>query len=354
MTRPLAGLVVLLLAACGVPARSPLSSTASGSSHAEVTNTQQSGCRLPIGISWGAPAVTPGSVLSGFLAYPGGSFTPDPSSNPIGSPYHGPNESVGSPSMPSYDWQTRRWLPVPTALISPDGATYAYTELTYSAALPTAASGPRFSAPTGTAVHVVDVAAATDHVILTTKSWWAAVGYSGGLLYLIDAGPEVNPDGSLFTLDVATGAIQEVAPPAAAGSAASPIQWTVIGSDAAWGTDPDGHLARLDLRTKNVSIWLSNSGGLWLITLDQQGRPIVNGAGVGASVFGARLVTAPGQTVEIANTTLSVEDVIADTHGIWLLSGNDVYLWAPSAGLTLIGLAAVQTNQIAGLAGHCQ
>ena len=352
MPRSVAGFLVLLLAAaCGTQLHSQSSSSARRGTPAVVATEQESACRLPIGISWSAPAVTPGSPPSGFLAYPGGSFTPDSSSNPAHSPYRGPNTwVVGLPYVPSYDRPARQWLPVPPALISPDGATYTFTEQIYPPALPSAASAPRFAAPTGTHIHIVDVASAADRVILNARSNWAAIGYSGESVYLIDAQAEAAPDSSLYALDVSTGAIQELEAPLAAGSPASPIEWTVIGSGAAWGTDLDGRLARLDFQTRRVSLWLSNSGTIRLIGLDEHGMPIVSG-----NPFGARLVTAPDQTVEIADATVSVDDVIADTHGIWVLSGGrNVYLWTSGAGLSLIGSAVVQADQIARLAGPCQ
>lgn len=349
MTRQLTWMVVGLLAGCSTQVPPGSSSPEQNGTPTAVATRHQAACRLPIGIAWGAPAVTQGSPLSGFLAYPSGSFTPDPSSDHAQSPYHGPNIGViGSLGVPSYDWPARRWLPIPRALISPDGATYAYTELTFPPAPPTAASGPRFAPPTGTRIHIVDVASTNDHVVLDTTSRWAAVRYSGEWLYLIDAQPEAGPDGSLYALHVSTGEIQVLAAPAASG-ASSPIEWTVIGSDAAWGSDQYGRLARLDFGTKNSSYWLTNAGTFQLIGLDEQGMPILSG-----DPFGARLVTAPDQTVEIADTSIWVNDAIADGHGIWLLSDPKVYLWTPGAGLNPVGPGVVQANQTGSLAGPCQ
>jgi hypothetical protein len=314
-------LAVLFLAACGNAGGTVVQSQSSAP-------RQAASCKLPIGIG-GAPEPR----LSGFVAYPSGSFTQDPASDPTRTPYRGPNNSVIGPlGVPSYDWAAGRWLPVPRALVAPDGATYAYSELVGSSALPAPASGPRMFVPIGTRIHVVDVASAADHVILDSNTWWATVAYTGSQVYLIHAGPEESPDGGLFSVDVSTSAIRELVAPLPAGSADSPVAWTVIGADGAWGTDEDGRLFQFNFTTEAVSLWLTlSNSNLTLIGLNLQGSPIVSG-----DPSGAWLVTAPQQRVQIADGSVSVDDAIADSHGIWVLSYEDVvYLWTSGAGATL-------------------
>jgi hypothetical protein len=204
-------------------------------------------------------------------------------------------------------------------------------------------------APTGTRIHIVDVASTADQIILDTNTKWATVGYTGKQVYLIHAQPEAAPDGGLFALDVSSAAIKELASPLASGSEASPIAWTVIGSDAAWGTDLDGRLARFDFLTKTASIWLTRPGRTRVIALDRKGMPIVTG-----DPFGASLVTAPQQEVKIADESTSIDDARGDAYGIWLLTGQNVYLWSPGATLKLVSSSVSRTGMSSSLAGPCR
>src|SRR3981081_2584034 len=101
---PWPAVALLVLSSCGPVTSAPVDSPGPSDTQA-VTKP----CKLPVGIGRGT---------SGFVAYPAGSFTPDPSSDISGSPYRGPNAtSVGGLGAPSYDWSARRWLPVKPALI---------------------------------------------------------------------------------------------------------------------------------------------------------------------------------------------------------------------------------------------
>ena len=343
MTRPLALLALVLLAGCA-NASTPGGSVASHVRSPSLPPVQVGPCRLPIGVGG-----DPQTLLSGFLAYPGGSFTRDPSSDPRLSPYRGPNISVTSPlDVPSYDWAFHRWLPVPRALVASDGATYTYSELVGPPPPPTPASGPRFG-PFRSHIHIVDVASTVDRVVLDSDTGWAAVGYSGVLVYVVHAAPEETPDGGLYALDVVTGEIRQLASPVAAGSSASPISWRVIGSDAAWGTDQDGGLFRLDLKTGAASLWFRGPNGpLQVVALDLQGRPIVAG-----DPFGAWLAVAPQETVQIVDASRWVEDAMADAHGIWVLSPPSVDLWVQGKALEEVSSEIPQGGASTIFGGAC-
>ena len=333
--RQLASLV-LLLAACGPATASPTPSA--------VVSNQHLPCKLAFGINGG---------LSGFVAYPGGDFTPDPSSDLTHSPYRGANASVIGYG-PAYDAAMRRWLPVPRALVSPDGGTYAYGELLYPPAPPSPASGPRMVAPAGTRIHIVDVASAADRVVLDSHEFWTAVAYSGNHVYLIHGCPECGSgDGGLWTVDASSGVIEQVA----AADASTQYMWTVVGTAAAWATDPHGGLARLDLATSTVSVWSGvASKMLRPIGLDSRGLPIAEGEAnysiAGSFRGGAWLVRGPQDAVQIAPGDLFVDEAVSDSHGVWLLSFNDIYLWNAGSGLDRVGAVPASTSAKS-LAGPC-
>jgi len=306
----------------------------------------KSPCKLPLGIGRGQ---------SGFIAYPSGQFAPDLSSDQASSPYHGPNSSsVGGLGVPTYDSAAARWLPVSRALVSPDGATYAYSELVFPPVGPTPINGPG-PGPTGSRIHVVTVASAADHVAVDSPALWEAVAYTGRQIYLIQACLECGTHASgLWVLDTTTGALNQLVAP----DEHVPIIWAVIGPDAAWATDPTGGLARFDFANRSVAVWFTVPGkSLRPIGLDANGLPIAVGdadySAVGSSGGGAWLVTGPEQALQLAPESEMIDGAIADTHGIWLLSfNNDVYLWTSDGELTQISALSGLGDR--GLAGPCQ
>jgi hypothetical protein len=359
LQRLVPAVALIVLSACGPETSAPSSATPS---HAvvvvsAVSPTSQTVtktlCKLPVGIGRGT---------SGFVDYPGGSFAPDQSSDLSSSPYHGSNAtSVGGLGVPSYDWSARRWLPVRPAMISPDGASYAYSEMIFPPAGPTPQNGPG-PGPTGSKVHVVSVGAAADRVLLDSRSLWEAVAYTGRQIYLIKPCFEGcgADSGGLWTLDASTGKIDELVAPDAPvpfnpSVGLSQHIWAVIGSDAAWTTDPHGGLARLDLASKAVSVWFTVQGKfLRPIGLDARGFPIAEGEAdysvAGSSRGGAWLVTASQQALRLAPDSTMIDDAVADSYGTWLLTFDKIYRWEGGQ-LTQI---AVLPQGDRGLAGHCQ
>ena len=343
-------IAVIVLSSCGPVASAP-AQTATATRTAVVTVGPKTPCKLPVGIERGP---------SGFADYPGGSFAPDPASDLSSSPYHGSNAtSVGGVGGPSYDWSAGRWLPVPPRLIAPDGASYAYSEMIFPPVGPTPQNGPG-PGPMGSKVHVVNVGIASDRVLLDTQTLWEAVAYSGLHIYLIKpclggCGPG---SGGLWTLDASTGHLDElVAPEAPApvnpSAGISQRLWAVIGSDAAWATDPLGGLARFDFATKAVSVWFTVPGkSLRPIGLDARGFPIAEGDAdfsvAGSSRGGAWVVTAPQQAVRIAPDSTMIDDALADSHGTWLLSFDRLYLWEGSRLTQIVTLPGQGARALAG------
>src|SRR5207237_9955045 len=86
-------------------------------------------------------------TLGGFVSFPKGEFTPDPSSNKItmrGPAHHPPGVS--------YDRAYARWVPASLALISSNGSHYAYVDENW-------------------AVHDVGIADGSDRVVRPSGPW---------------------------------------------------------------------------------------------------------------------------------------------------------------------------------------
>jgi len=164
MRRLVATSLLVLLTSCGpaASAQATPKSTVSPSSPSPAPlvselPTARIDCKLPIGN---------GKSISGFITYPDGTFTPDPTSDPATNPYHGPNSSsIGWSFTPAYDWPADRWLPIPQPFLSPDGGTHAYDEQVYPPVGPTPINGPG-PGRIATRIHVVDVATNKDRTLI--------------------------------------------------------------------------------------------------------------------------------------------------------------------------------------------
>jgi hypothetical protein len=359
MRRLVAAAALVLVTSCGPAASATATPKSSVSSPTPASTPAGSGlptarihCRLPIGN---------GRSIGGFITYPEGTFTPDPTSDPATIAYLGPNSSSISWSFPpTYDWPAARWLPIPRPLLAPDGAAYAYAEQVYAPVGPTPVNGPG-PGPIGTRVHVVEVATNKNRILIDGPTFWSVVAYRNHVVYMIHPCYEGcgADSGGLWTLDPATGAIQQiVAPdpdPFNPSAGISQHLWTLIGSDAAWAGDPkSGGLARLDLAARSVTIWFTVAAkSLDPAGLDQVGHPIVRGepnySVPGSTGGGAWIVTAPGVATRIASDDRFVTGAIADNHGIWLTGAGSLYLvTADSQTSDVGGLPAGTERNVAG------
>ena len=299
-------------------------------------------CKLPIGIMGG---------VSGFMSYPDGAFTADPTSDLSHSAYHGSNaSSIGF--GPVFDRKHDRWLPVPRPLVAPDGATYVYAELVFPPP-PSPQTGP--IGPGGSRLHVVDVASASDRVVLDTHEFWEALAYTGSRVFLSRPCIECGlGDRGLWTFDVATSEIRQLTAAADDGSSS----WRLIATNAAWSADANGGLTRLDLKTGTQATWLLVPGKLlWPIGVDAAGSTIVEGEAdynvPGATRGGAWLVRGPDDSVQIAPDSMLIDDAVGDGRGIWLLSLGTVYLWRAGHDLTQVGVIP-PTTAASSLGGPCR
>src|SRR5229473_1856304 len=173
MRRVVAASVLVLLTACGPAASATPTPKSMVSSHSPSSTplaselpTARIHCKLPIGN---------GRSISGFITYPDGTFTPDPTSDPATMTYLGPKSSSISWSFPpTYDWPAARWLPISRPLLSPDGGSYAYDERVFAPIGPTPINGPG-PGPIGTRIHIVDVATNKNRTLIDGSTLWSVV-----------------------------------------------------------------------------------------------------------------------------------------------------------------------------------
>jgi hypothetical protein len=280
-------------------------------------------CRLPI-FNGG-----PGS--GGFLVFPDRSFIGDPRSGvTVPSPSPGATPPAQGPYGPqgffglSYDRAAARWVPVPRNWITPDGKRYAYSGY-----------------PEG--VYVVDVAANTQTEIGDGRRWQVLDAEAEGV-YASEAG-NAGPVAGLWLLPFA----------------GSPTQltisgyWNSVGGGAAYGTEtsslPNGVptlIDRLDLKTHVQQHWFQVVGATSSpFGFDAFGHPIymVQGFAPNSTTAELWLVTGLGTAEVIAYNNNFSGPPVADSHGIWLMNWQSIYLFVPGRGMFL---AANVGGQLAG------
>jgi hypothetical protein len=245
-------------------------------------------CSLPMDKGTGA-----------FLDVPaGGGDTVDPSTDDPTSNVNLPNGEARVAL--SYSWAFHRWLPVPSKWVVPDGAHYAYTD-----------SQAR--------VHLVDISGGSDQIVATGATWGLyGVGVDWIYVGQRDASRQPSLSG-LWRIPMTGGTPQKLA---------SQGTWLGIGQDAAWsmvqnGPPPSGWtipensfgtvLQRVDLNTGAIMTWYTSStGGYRVGTVDTAGRPVL----VGVSTA-PQLLIVTGAGAADSYSSLTVSDVMADTHGVW-------------------------------------
>jgi hypothetical protein len=247
-------------------------------------------CQLPVF------AGGPGS--GGFLAFPGGAFIADPTSNvtvPPTSPGATPTPQNG-PGYPgfaglSYDHQYSRWLPVPTNQVSPDGSRYAYT------------------VPDG--IYVVNVANNTQSELGAGHAW-SLVGVQSDSVYAGDANA-----GGLWQLPI-SGSPRQITKTG---------YWRAASSAVAYGTPTSAVPPGVTNSTILAVTYFNPSvTELWVASGPTSASPIAGFTSTQYGSFGFSSYNLP----------------VADSHGVWLAGnyavqyGNQttgVALYVPGAGL---------------------
>jgi hypothetical protein len=295
-------------------------------------------CRLPV------YAGQPGS--GGFVVFPGSTFiadpgsavalpSPSPGSTPVpqGGPGYGPG--YGSPGL-SYDRAYKKWLPVPSNWVSPDGNHYAYIS---------------------DGIYAVNVADGKQ-IELREGRTWTIVGVQNIGVYAGD-----QSVGGLWLFPF-SGTPRQIT---------TGGYWQAATSTAAYGTPtsavPQGAssgILRLDLATGKSSEWFARPDTQSSVTgFDQKGEPIINVRflnGTGSEIW---IVTGANSGSPISGFVTSYTSYgfnswstpIADSHGIWFAGNYSVpYNNGSASGLALYvpGSGFYWMSGISGqLAGGC-
>jgi hypothetical protein len=270
-------------------------------------------CRLPV---FAGP---PGS--GGFIVFPGSSFIADPASGVAL-----PTPSPGATALPqggpgygqggglTYDRTAKKWVPVPTNWVSPDGNHYAYVS---------------------DGLYAVNVADGTQTELREGRTW-NIVGVQNAGVYAGD-----QTIGGLWLFPY-SGAARQITPSG---------YWQGASATAAYGTStsavPQGasnSILKLDLSTGKSTEWFSKPDmQVSLMGFDQDGNPIVNVRFLNNSGTEIWIVTGANKGTAIAGFLSSYISLgfnsynapVADSHGVWF-SGN---YSSPYTGVNASGLA---------------
>jgi hypothetical protein len=289
-------------------------------------------CRLPVSkYSGGGDYV---SYSDGFIAFPSATFSPDPVGG-IHSRYLEQDFATdaaptlyGAPQggPPTYDLARHRWLPVSSAQLTPDGASYTYSKYELNNAQ--------------IKLHVVDIPTATEKVFDVTQVDRAQVADFGSAgIYLLIPSALGGPGEGIWLLNPASGAIQRL----------RVLQQLMAVRDGyAWvgridprnppPTPPEGTVAnsivRLDLQTGAETAWYYRAGApLSLYGFDSRGKPVIGVAGSAHGEIEIRLVEQPGsQGVQVYSGSLPLSGPQGDGDRLWFSGPTGIYLYTPARG----------------------
>lgn len=218
-------------------------------------------CRLPVVISsFDHVSGTWSPAETGFLSYPGGTFTP------------------ANASGVRYDAKRKRWFPrgIPT----PDGSSYVFAD-------------------DANAIHLVAIDSGRDQVILSGA--WVPIGFIGGQLYVAEAVPlrpefasDGYTEGRLARVGASGGTPEFVTQHVGTWWISSRGGWSLDRADGLMQA-PD-RVLHLDLETGAVEPWLTGVPGVMLAGFDGQGQPFVFTTGDAVRVV---QIIAKDQAVEV-------------------------------------------------------
>lgn len=262
-------------------------------------------CRLPIQF-----AVPNGS--SGFLDLRTGQFISDPA----------------APDSASYSWAAHKWLPVRLEQVAPDGLHYAYVE--------------QVSLKEGR-VHVVDVTAGSDRVLLSGATWGVrAFGADG--VYVDKEAYASSGNWGLWRVDPGTGATTQLLPESVANFS--------FGSGAAWTYDSLDNptvVYRIDLTTGSRVEWFRKATR-WTFyagASDPTGEPLMmwqqdsSAASPAAELWSMSGPSKGTQLYSGSFWTLPFPPAVTDAHGLWFsAAGSKGALWLLSSDDTLVKVSS--------------
>lgn len=361
MLRLLALVMVVLVAGCASstghptakrsaasPSASPSvapitpSPTPSGAAGNLPVSTVAFSCRLPV-VTYTTGNETV-SYQGGFIDFPAGSYSRDPDGvvNQVNGSFTTNKAPIltGGFSPPSFDTSAGRWVPSPTAQMSPDGSTYAYaTPGDAGAAL----------------IHVVNVGRDTEKVYRVAAAKTPAVGVvveadDASGVFLADNVVEGVPSG-VRRLDLATGTVTVMAQVANVLAVQDGNAW--IGAvDPHDPTPPNGGaigptfdtIEAVNLTSHATTNWYyTQARADYLLGLASGGRPIVAvSAGPNFGVTGdtteVRLIDHPNTSAEdngelVSAPGLNLAAPQADGDRTWFSGVGGIYLYTSAGGL---------------------
>lgn len=294
----------------------PFSTPVSGSGGFAVPGRVLS-CRLPVYVG------PPGS--GGFISFPGGNFSADPTSavtipspSPGGSSPGpvGPGYGYGYPGL-SYDRAYARWLPAPYTWVSPDGSRYAHPS-SDSIYVENVATGATIELGQGHAWSIIGV---------SDQAVYASIVNQSGLWQLSFSGPANEISTTGFWAQAST--------TAAYGGATSAVPQGVANT-----------IIRLDFKTGAVTDWFTRPGAQsYVFGIDSHGNPLLTVSYFNVNYSETWIATGPGTASPIYNSgeNLYLSGApISDSHGIWLpvnysvpysQSTQGIVLYVPGSGL---------------------
>jgi hypothetical protein len=300
-------LATLVVVACGPPPAASVSSTMAPSAPTSPSpSTPTFGpCQLPVRLSGGPPS------QDGWLALPGGQFSPDPSANGVRSSY----------GNVAWDSGIGKWLPTRQSMISPDGSAY----------IPDA---PYLN-------EIVDANTGTiSHEIAPGPGYFWVAGWTSAGIYLL-GGSGKSPVPGLWHVDPTTGAVTEVP-----GSANLRAGWSLVDESAAWASviksDNSASLLRLDLSTGDVRTVYTTSSNQWAALLgfaDSGVLALVNAQYIiSALVIGAdgTVATVPLPAGLVGTSTSVLSPGIQDGTSILFSGTQGVFAYDPIHGVQVL------------------
>jgi hypothetical protein len=307
-----AAVLAVLLAACGGPSPSATATPTSKPSPRSVV--AQLRCRIAVA-TWNFAG---GGWKGGWVTFPGGAFTADPSSN-----VQPPGDAAADGTGLSYDVPLKRWLPVAREMVRPDGQVYVYMA----------------SQETNPEIRMVDADGRTTVLGSLPKN---LIGY-----HLVGAQPEgvyvTNWGAGLWRLPY-SGGVEQLN---------TGQFWTVVSSGYAYGpvagagySNPGNQIDQLNLSTTEAGPWFvkPDHAHWWIPGFDASGEPIVVWVSAAFEIWlgiSSRklLYSAPVNSPPDKAPLTTMESAIGDAHGIWVATRAGLYLYTEQAGWELASSA---------------
>jgi hypothetical protein len=264
----------------------------------------------------------------GFISFPGGSVAADDSSSvvtPRGNAWFGL----------TYDTAVKRWLPVPTTWVSPDGTVYFFVE-----------PGPGMTKMFEVNTETGELA---ELGISPLGYGWQVMAVTPNYLFasllMSHAGVYIMPKWSYRQEIYVTDGF-----------------WTAASGDYAFGAKVPGGgaIERIDARKQAMGIppvgaepWFNKSNSAKILGFDGSGNPVI---WTGTEMW---IATGPNQATRISTSPpLAIPTSqgapihganapVADSHGLWFSTTDGIYLYAD-------GQTTKVSNLVAQVAGSCK